>query len=283
MTWTVIARKEFRDASRSKLLWLVVGLFVTFAGGAAYLYAQIPSFHIGGPSTEFSAVGLLVFLEWPVTVLVPVIGLLLGYKSIAGEIESGSVKLLLSLPHNRSAVVLGKLAGRYLVLTVGIIAGFLAASIFVAGSYPTAQVGASIGFVLVTIGLGWAYISIGTCISALTQSTTRAGALIFGAYFLFGSLWQPFGRLIHWATAGSFSFGFTGPPEWFVIFSRSSPNGAFHGVLSGLLSFAKTDAGLSAFQADPFYLSSWVAGLTLVGWVIAPILIGYLRFAGADV
>lgn len=283
MSWTIVAQKDIRDAGRSKVLWGVTLLFILFAAGMAYLYSQVSGLQQGGANSALSSIGLISFLQTPIGLLVPIIGLLLGYKAVAGEVESGSMKLLLSLPHSRSNVVLGKFIGRLSVLTVAIVIGFAVATAVVLALYPEISPEKYALFILLTIVFGGAYVSIGIGISALTKSTAKAGASIFGVFFLFNILWVWIGRAINWAVNGSFFFtNPLNPPDWFIFYTRLSPNGAFNGVLQPMLDLPPSAQGIMTPDSTAFYFSTWFTLCILIVWVVLPAGIGYLRFHNAD-
>lgn len=279
MSWTVVAQKDFRDAGRSKMLWAVTLLFVIFAAGAAYLYAQIPALQQGG-ANEIVTTNLLLFLRTPVGILVPIIGLMLGYKAVAGEIENGNVKLLLSLPHSRWNVVLGKLIGRLSVLAVAIVTGFVVATGVVLALYPEFSPVEYVQFILLTLLFGGAYVSIGIGLSSLTKSTAKAGVGIFSVFVIFNWLWDFIPSLFNWVINGS--FGLTGDPSWYMLFSRLSPNGAFNGALMPLLNLSPMQEQVLAQFGDQFYLSWWFSLLILIGWIVLPAALGFLRFRSVD-
>jgi ABC-2 type transport system permease protein len=53
----------------------------------------------------------------------PIVGVVVGYNAVSGGRESGSLKLLLSLPHSRADVVFGKVVGRGAALSLAVFAG----------------------------------------------------------------------------------------------------------------------------------------------------------------
>lgn len=118
MSWSIVARKDFRDALRSRTLVGLTVLFVVFAGGFVYLYSSAPQFvTLRGPTpTSHGFVALAHALIVPVYLLVPLISLIVGYKAIVGERTSGSIKFLFSFPHTRADLVFGKLVGRTVVV-----------------------------------------------------------------------------------------------------------------------------------------------------------------------
>lgn len=279
-----VAKKDFRDAARSKTLWILSALFVLFAAGMAYVFTLLQE-SSGG---ELSTLNLLLFLQSPVALLVPLTGLLLGYKSIAGEIDSGSVKILLSLPHSRSSVVLGKLLGRTAVLTVPVLIGFAVAAVIVVALYATFSPGYYVAFVGLAVLFGLAYVSIAIAVSTLTKSTSRAAVGIFGVFALFNLLWDVIGSGIHYVVTslgeGPATF-FPGlePPNWFLFFQRLSPNGAFSGAIASVF---PGDSQVEAYFPQgniPLYLEDWFSVLILIAWAVVPLALCYRRFKAADI
>lgn len=279
MTSIGVAKKDLKDAIRSKSLWVISLLFILLMGGVAYIYFQFPPLRRGIGDMEL---GLIDFLSAPIGLFIPIIALLLSYKSVSGEVESGSIKLLLSLPHSRLNVVLGKLLGRSSVLTIAIAVGFAVASAVVFATHPSA---ASLNygmFILLTILFGLSYVSIGVMISSLTKSSSKAAAGIFGVYLLFNFLWTLIPIGINYLLTGRLLPG--REPAWFEMFKRLSPNGAFDGVLTALLRSGDLITNLTSPPqgSDPFYLAPWVAVLILLGWVLLGLVVGNLRFSRMD-
>ncbi|MDZ7850465.1 MAG: ABC transporter permease subunit [Halodesulfurarchaeum sp.] len=67
--------------------------------------------------------------------LVPIMALIAGYLAIAGERESGSLKILLGLPPSRGEVLAGKFLGRAAVVGIGVAAGFAISGVVTAALY----------------------------------------------------------------------------------------------------------------------------------------------------
>jgi len=117
MSWLVVARKDFEDSIRSR--WLI-GLTALFVGLVALIAAVSLRLSTGGQTISTNAFLSGNFMGLLSGTLVPLIALVIAYNSVSGEWKSGSLKLLLSLPHSRADVVFGKVAGRSAALsTVG--------------------------------------------------------------------------------------------------------------------------------------------------------------------
>ncbi|SIQ80227.1 ABC-2 type transport system permease protein [Haladaptatus litoreus] len=279
MSWAVVARKDFQDARLSKTLWALSALFVLFAAGMAYIYAELPA--LGGEAGELSALGLMFFLAAPATLFVSITAVVVAAKSLAGERESGSMKLLLSYPHTRRDVVLGKVAGRAAVLALPIIVGFAVAAIVVLAKYATFTPVDYVVFVLLTVLYAFAYISLVVGLSATTGSGARATAMAIGLFVVLELLWDvvPLGAL--YLLEGRL-VPIQEYPNWALFLSGLTPSAAYTTAMGAVLP-ESPNAVLGIGSGDvPFYLADWFGLVLLVAWAVVPVSLGYLRFRGAD-
>lgn len=276
MSWAVVARKDFQDAIRSKGLIGLTVLFVLFCAGAAYLYTIIGA---NDPQAA-SLLDFVSFLLAPAAILVPITGLVVGYKAIAGERETGSIKLLLGLPHTRLDVVVGKVLGRAAVVTVSILVGFLVAAIVALVLYGSFSFENFAVFTVLTVLLALAFVSIGVGISASTGSTSKAVIAVFGVFLLFQFLWGQIPNLLNYVVNGSYQFAGQ-PPDWYFFFTRLNPSNAYQATVTGWL-FENSLLELFFGGDLPFFLSPWAALAILLAWILLPAGIGYLTFESAD-
>ncbi|PSQ17208.1 ABC transporter [Halobacteriales archaeon QS_8_69_26] len=299
MSWTAVARKDFHDSVRSLLLWGVVVVFVLFAGLLAFLYANyfFDVLGVSDPTAETVTFGfvllmtgnfpLLQFGVGPVLALVPVIGLLLGYKSIAGERDSGQIKILLGLPHSRLDVVVGKFAGRSTVALIGIAVGFSVAALIVLVLKSIEPV-IFIQFVVAVALFTLVHVSIGVGISAASPSSTLSLIGVMGFVGIFQVLWGATFFVLN-----AFVFEFSGqPPDWFRFLRNLSPGRAYDGLMASVVpryaeykseiaSNATAGAGTEPV-GDAFFTQDWFGVLVLVFWAVVPLAIGYWRFETDD-
>jgi len=268
MSWSVVARKELRDSSRSRTLWILTAVFVLIIAGAAYVAGIALS---SGPGAEATGTALVTALTGRVSFLltsfVPILGLMASYASVVGERASGSAKVLLGLPHSRRDVVLGKFLGRVAVLAAALLIGF-AAGFVVMLSYEELSPVDYLGFVILTTLLGTVYVSVGVGVSATVASRSRAAASVVGVYIFLKVLWDTFPsvvpRGIVYATTGGLA-----PPDWYGFLVALSPNAAYTNLASG---FVEREIGaLETFSA-----------LVIVAWIAVPVALGYLRFRRSD-
>lgn len=275
MSLVAVARKDFADARRSRGLIALAVLFVIMGVGGTYLFTILPTMDPSmGPVT---ADGLYFFLGQISTVFIAISALVLSYKAIAGESESGSVKLLLGLPHTRLDVFLGKVLGRSVVMFVGLVVGLLA-TFGVATALIDGMTIAGFGLFLVgTLAFGLVYVTLFVSISASTTSTSRAATVAIGLFVLLELFWD----VIVFAAA-FVANGFAAPadgimPTWVLALSGFEPSIAYGNLVSWVINWT---AGTSV--AVPFFQQLWFALLVLAVWALIPAFVGYTRYNRAD-
>jgi len=148
----VVARKEFRDALRSKGLWVPSLVFTAFfvIPAAAALW-----FDVGIRGGQDVGMQLLIRVIYPniVTLFLPLVAIFAGYAAISKERTSGSLKLLLSLPHPRKDVIIGKVVGRCGVVGVLFAGAFIVNALFLIASRLTFKPGLYVTFALFSPGV----------------------------------------------------------------------------------------------------------------------------------
>ena len=267
MTWAVVARKDFNDARRSRSLWGLSAAFLVLALLFAGLYAFVPEFTA---DEEVSTLGLMTFLSAPVALFVAVASLVVAYKSIAGEAETGSGKLLLSLPHTRRDIVLGKVVGRSLVLAIPVLVGLVAMLAVVFVGEVAFSVTDYVLFGLVTMLFVLVYMAFYVGISASTTSTARAATLSVLALVPIGAWFVANGFVV---PPGLFSGA--AMPDWVAFLANMPPSSAYMNAVAGVLTGSMAGSG-------PWYLSQWFSLVVLAIWGLVPIVLGYLRYNRAD-
>jgi ABC-2 type transport system permease protein len=295
VSWLAVARKDFGDAARSRTLWVVIGLLVLFVGGLGVLYGLfLEEFAETGGEGRQVTLGLILLLTGrpiggigPLQVIGPLVGLLLGYKSIAGERESGQLKLLLGLPHSRLDVVVGKFLGRSAVALVGLGAACLVAGLAVLVTFGRLAPGAFLGFVVVTGLFVVIHVAVGVGISALTPSTTVATVLMVAYVAVVQFAW---GLLF---TIGEFVLrsGSGDVPDAFYLLRESTPANAYDRLLPLVVeSVAAFDRAREGAQGPlggglpegAFYAQDSYGLVLLAFWLVVPLGIGLARFATTD-
>jgi ABC-2 type transport system permease protein len=296
VSWRDVARKDFEDAVRSRLLW---GLTVAFVGLLSFFL--VVGYVTGGGNGDADAVGALTFIGQFASFFIPLIALIAGYMAIVGERQSGSLRVLMSYPFSRGAVVFGKLVGRSVVVGVTILAGLVVMIVLAAaltGSFPFVEF---VEMVALTLALGLAFTGIAVGISATTRTRGKALALVVSVFFLLLAFWEAI------AVGAYFLVNGTRPgltvDAWYLFLYQLNPIDAYRfglmEVVDGYI-FPFVQLGLEDYSfaevsgeqllpsarvegSVPFYLKPWFSVVTFLGWAIIPVLIGYQRFRSSDV
>ncbi|MFW5917789.1 MAG: ABC transporter permease [Halorubrum sp.] len=185
MSLVAIAEKDFQDTVRSRGMLILVALFSVLV--AAFAFIVRPT----GQGEQFATEMLLSFFVGPflVTTLVPLVGVVVGYNAVSGERESGSLKLLLSLPHSRADVVFGKVAGRGAALSLAVFTGFLLPAAVLIVAPVTFNAGSFLGYTIFAAVLGVVFVAIAVGCSAAASTQRRALIGGIAIYVLFVLLW----------------------------------------------------------------------------------------------
>ena len=115
-----------------------------------------------------------------VMVVVPLMALLIGAMSVAGEREQGTLQMLLAQPVVLEEVLFGKFLGLSAALLATILAGFGLSALVIAHYGGSAQVGGYVQLVGYTCLSGLGYLSVGYFVSTLFRKVpTALGVALF--------------------------------------------------------------------------------------------------------
>ncbi len=179
----IIAGRELRDSLRNRRV-----------AGAALLMAALALTLtlLGSAPTGTVGVGMLsvtiVSLSSLTIFLVPLIALLIAHDAIAGDLDRGTLALLLAYPVRRVEVLLGKFVGHSMVLAIASVAGYGAAALALAFAGGDQGAGAWSSFALLvgtSILLGMAFVAMGYLASASVRDPRTAAALAIGLWLFF--------------------------------------------------------------------------------------------------
>jgi len=118
----------------------------------------------------------------------PLIALLLSHNTIVGEIERGTMALLLAHPVARWQVIFGKFFGHAVILAIATVIGYGLAGAAIMVSDATADPKAWPAFAAMigtSILLGAAFVSIGYLLSAVASETAVAAGAAIGVWLFF--------------------------------------------------------------------------------------------------
>jgi Cu-processing system permease protein len=171
----LVMSKELKDTRRSRWFLLLAAVFAGLALALALLGMSALG-AIGGAGFGRTTASLLNL----VVIIVPLMGLLMGALSVAGEREHGTLLTLLAQPVLLEEVLLGEFLGLAAALLGTILFGFGLAALVIAHQSGAPQVGNYLVLVGYTALFGLGCLSVGFLISATARRTATAiGVAIF--------------------------------------------------------------------------------------------------------
>lgn len=193
--------------------------------------------------------------------LIPLMALLLAFDAIAGEVERGTIQLVLASPISRTTLMAGKFLGHLAVLSIAIMIGYgtAAAAIFALAGGSAEGIAAIIRLIITCVALGAAFLALGYVASALSRQSGTAAALAVAIWLIAVVLYDLalFGALVADADG---MFAKTVFP-WLLI---ANPADAFRLFNMSLLETgAETSIG-SVAQSLPF--PAWIGVVSLMAW-----------------
>lgn len=271
----IVAGKEIREGLRNRwvlaatLLLASLALALTFLGSA-------PTGTVGTHPLDV----VIVSLSSLSIFLLPLIALLISHDAIVGEIERGTMLLLLSYPVARWQVVLGKFAGHVAILTFATALGYGAAAVaLVLGGHwaSAASWTAFLAMMGSSVLLGAAFLAIGYLVSALARDRGTAAGAAIGIWLalvliydmaLLGVLVADQGRVLTSSMVEALLL--LNPTDTYRLFNLGGSDGIR--ALSGISAAAQGSA------LGPISLLS-----ALAAWTLMPLLFATLAFSRRQV
>jgi Cu-processing system permease protein len=270
-TILLLAAKEVREGLRNRWVLAATGLLAALALTLAFL-GSAPTGTVGAGALDVVVISLASLTIF----IVPLIALLISHDAIVGEIDRGTMTLLLSYPVRRSQVLLGKFLGHIAILAFATCVGYGLAAVALLATGKAIGGGSWTAFVAMTASsvlLGAVFVAIGYMVSALVRDRGTAGGIAIGIWLVFVILYDMalLGLLV--ADQGRFVGG---------------------GMLDALLLFNPTDAYrlLNLAGSDDIAAASGMAGVVqnaalgpavllaaLAAWVVAPMTLAAAAFS----
>ncbi len=173
------ARIEAKIAGRNRWVLIAVLLMVVFslvlsATGSA------PTGALGADRLSVVVASLTSLSVY----LVPLVALLMSFDAIAGEVERGTLPLLLTYPVARWEVLSGKLLAHVTILILAMVAGYGAAAILAIATDAQAVDGLNALWRLTwtSVLLGATFLGLGYAVSALSRRASGAAGLAIGIW-----------------------------------------------------------------------------------------------------
>lgn len=273
MSLVSVAKKDFLDVRRAKIVWFVCFAYAFLLGVLFYFNQNNnPDPDITQPLEAVTFLGALV---------IPLVALVAAYLSIAGERESGTIKYHLSLPNSRFDLVFGKFISRGAVVSGAILLSFGLAAVLGVLWYPSLEAATFLRALALTTLFTLTFVSIAVGISAMTASRSRAMGASITTYF--ATVLMPLfpginvQNILNWILNEFLGLGIADDPLTFIQV-----------LLSPLMAFLTTwtwvfpESSQGPQGEIAWYLEPNVTIFILLAWFVLPLVLGYLVFERSD-
>ncbi len=179
----IVARKEIQEGLRNRWVLATTLLLAGLALSLTFL-GSTPTGSVGVRALDV----VIVSLSSLTIFLLPLIALLISHDAIVGEMERGTMLLLLSYPVGRWQVLLGKFVGHLSILAFATLLGYGAAAGALAATGAAIDAESWTAFASMvgsSILLGAAFIAVGYLVSALVRERGTAGGIAVGIWLVF--------------------------------------------------------------------------------------------------
>lgn len=175
---SLVAAREVREALRSRWFLVAAAAFLALSLALSWtgLAGSSRSGLAGFDRTSASLLNLVLLF-------VPLLTLALGGLGIAGELEDGSLSMVLAQPVTRAEVFAGKYLGLLASVWMAILTGFGITGVVIGVSVGGAAL-SFLGLVALTLLLSAATLSLGTLLSIAMRSRARAAGAAFGTWLV---------------------------------------------------------------------------------------------------
>jgi Cu-processing system permease protein len=261
-----LAGKEFRDRFRNRWVLAVALVFTVFSLLITYFGAAVQG-QIGPRSIELTIASLVSLVIY----LIPLIALLLGFDAIVGERERGSLDLLLALPITRLEFLLGKFLGLAGALTLSTVAGFALVAVLLFQQFSFAGLYHYLGFVVSSVLLGLAFLSLAMLLSVLARDRTRASGLAIALWFALVLVFDLL--LLGLLVASGGELG----GDAFAYLLLLNPADIFRILNIFSLDDVRRLYGLASI-VPPALGQAWLMGGAMLVWMVGPLALASWRF-----
>ena len=181
MRISAVAGSEARIAFRNRWVTIAVAMMAVFsivlsATGSA------PTGALGADRLSVTVASLTSLAVY----LVPLMALLMSFDAISGEVERGTLPLVLTYPVARGEILLGKFAAHLAILALAVAVGYALAAAAAIWEDDRAVAGlpALVRLFWTSLLLGAAFLAIGYAISAVARRPGAAAGLAIGLWLV---------------------------------------------------------------------------------------------------
>jgi len=270
----LIAKKEIMDNIRNKWILLMTGIFAALT----LLISYFGSLGQGWQDLGLTIAGMMALVQY----LIPIIGLMLGYAAIVGEIERGSMSALLSFPLKRIEVLIGKFLGLGGVLSFSLLVGFGIAGIVISANVSEVDIGQYLIFLLASVLLGLVFVALSLLASSFFHNRSTAMGLAIFLWFFFTMIWGIIMlgvAMLSMDVETAFTSGF---PDWYYAINIINPISAYGTLVSLNVGPVASSFTEQAFSNPSFYSSELMATILFL-WIAISLIIAYIFFKKRDI
>jgi Cu-processing system permease protein len=273
-----IAKKEIMDNIRNKWIILVSIMFAVLTLVVSY-FGSIASH--GWQNLGNTISGMTSFA----TYLISIIGFMLGYATIIGEIERGSMSALLSLAATRFEIVVGKFLGLGSVLCFTVLVGFGTAGIVIGVNVSNVDYLQYLAFIGMTMVFGLVFLSVALCFSTVfSKRSTALGGTIF-LWFLF-TIILPIVFVGLLATTIDFTKITMDTtltvPEWYYVLQLFNPIDVYSSLIGVTIRPVSSSLGAGLIPSPSWYSPGLLLGVLII-WIVVFFILAAWRFNRKDV
>lgn len=270
-TMLIIAGKELRESLRNRWVVATTLLMAALALTLAFLGAA-PTGTVGVGRLEVTIVSLSSLTIF----LLPLIALLLSFDAVVGEIDRGTMTLLLSYPVARGQVLLGKFMGHAAVVAIATTLGYGCAglALYATGTEIDAEGWrAFAGMIGSSVLLGAAFTALGYLASTMVRDRGTAAGLAVAIWLVFVLLYDM--GLLGLLVADGGRTVTAGLVNWLLLANPADTYRLFNLTGFDNVSLYAGTAGLAAqVRVSPAVLLA-----VLAAWVAGPLAVASFLFS----
>jgi ABC-type transport system involved in multi-copper enzyme maturation permease subunit len=273
-----IAKKEIMDNIRNKWIILVAAMFAILTLVVSYFGSLGTSGwqDLGNTISGMTQLG---------SFLISIVAFMLGYATIIGEIERGSMSSLLSLSANRFEIVVGKFLGLGAVLCMTILVGYGVAGIVIGLNISNVDYLEYLIFIGLTMVFGLVFLTVALFFSTVfSKRSTALGGAIF-LWFLFNII-LPIVFVGLLATTIDFTtINMTSKiiaPDWYHFLNLFNPISVYSTLISITIGPVQSSTGSGLIPNPSWYSTELLIGV-LLAWIIVFFILAAWRFQRKDI
>jgi Cu-processing system permease protein len=182
-----VTRAELAILKRNRWLFMATLIMVLFALALTFA-GSAPTGTLGVDMLTVSVASMTTLSVY----LAPLLALMISFDAVAGDMDRGSLALLLSYPAGRGEILLGKFTAHLAALAFAMVIGFGTAGAVAAwfGGAGADSLLALLRLILTSILLGAVFLALGYFLSSLAGGATAAAGMSAGLWLVFVVLYD---------------------------------------------------------------------------------------------